>query len=530
MGRADHYRHGDNNVICDRCGFKYKASDLKREWNGLYTCKFDWEPRHPQDLIKSKHDDQRPSLSRPGAVDVFVPSAIPRANAWADQTVGRNITIQLDGSASSDVDDEILTYLWAQTAGITVVLSSTTSATPTFTSPIGFPAGIDELLTFSLVVNDSESDSPADTVVITVTANIIPIADAGINQSVVMETTAQLDGSASADPEGAPLTYLWSQTVGQTVVLDDNTLVNPSFPVPYIYVDETLTFSLVVNDAEDNSLADTVDVLLDIPTDAWDITTSALNGSYSPSGEGSAAVGLVFSAARDFSYVLYGSNDTIHQYDIGTKDDISTMSLVSPAQNFVTPNADPEDIHLGDGDTKLYILDRLATTVYQHSLSVAGDISTASVAADKSFNFGAVQINLRGMWFKPDGTKIYLSGGSASVRIWEWTLSTPWDISTMSSPQSKTTGANILAPYSVYVRPDGKRLYLGNEAGNVGHVYRFDLSTAWDITTMSGQIEFYNAFLTTREPSGIFFSPVGSTYWLADRNNAQVDEYTMGTP
>lgn len=76
MGRADHYVHGDNNTICDRCGRKYKASDLKREWNGLYTCPDDFEPRHPQDLIKSKHDDQRPSLSRPEGTDTFISTAI----------------------------------------------------------------------------------------------------------------------------------------------------------------------------------------------------------------------------------------------------------------------------------------------------------------------------------------------------------------------------------------------------------------------------------------------------------------------
>jgi len=84
VGRSDYYKHGDNNVICDRCGFKYKASQLRREWNGLWTCPFDWEPRHPQDLIKSKHDDQRPSLSRPGAEDIFIP-AVPFANAGIDQ-------------------------------------------------------------------------------------------------------------------------------------------------------------------------------------------------------------------------------------------------------------------------------------------------------------------------------------------------------------------------------------------------------------------------------------------------------------
>ena len=38
MGRADYYKHGDANAICDRCGFKFKHSELTREWTGLLVC------------------------------------------------------------------------------------------------------------------------------------------------------------------------------------------------------------------------------------------------------------------------------------------------------------------------------------------------------------------------------------------------------------------------------------------------------------------------------------------------------------
>lgn len=43
---------GDYNAICEVCGFKFKASQLKDRWDGLKVCKEDWEPRHPQDMIK----------------------------------------------------------------------------------------------------------------------------------------------------------------------------------------------------------------------------------------------------------------------------------------------------------------------------------------------------------------------------------------------------------------------------------------------------------------------------------------------
>lgn len=76
MGRADHYKHGDNNVICDICGFKYKASQVRKMWNGLYACPKDFNLRQPQDFVKAKHDDQRPAVSRPEQTDTFISTAI----------------------------------------------------------------------------------------------------------------------------------------------------------------------------------------------------------------------------------------------------------------------------------------------------------------------------------------------------------------------------------------------------------------------------------------------------------------------
>lgn len=58
MGNKDYLKLGDWNSICDICGFKYKASEMKKRWDGLMVCEFDWEMRHPQDFIRAVPDDQ----------------------------------------------------------------------------------------------------------------------------------------------------------------------------------------------------------------------------------------------------------------------------------------------------------------------------------------------------------------------------------------------------------------------------------------------------------------------------------------
>jgi hypothetical protein len=69
---ADTYRPGDNYVICQISGFKVRASETRRRWDGLIVAKRFWEPRHPQDFVRGRFDDQRPQVSVPEAADVFL--------------------------------------------------------------------------------------------------------------------------------------------------------------------------------------------------------------------------------------------------------------------------------------------------------------------------------------------------------------------------------------------------------------------------------------------------------------------------
>jgi len=78
MGHADYLRHGTYNGICDRCGSKFKFSDLKLEWDGLYVCTANgcWEPRQPQDYVKGVMDNMSVPVSRPDQPPVYIQDEI----------------------------------------------------------------------------------------------------------------------------------------------------------------------------------------------------------------------------------------------------------------------------------------------------------------------------------------------------------------------------------------------------------------------------------------------------------------------
>ena len=177
---------------------------------------------------------------------------VPVANAGPDISVNKGVLVYLDGSASADPEGNQLTYRWTAPAGIT--LSSTTVQKPTFTAP---DVTINTSYTFTLVVNDGIVDSPVDQVVITVqTVNRTPVANAGIDQSVNRGAVVSLDGMASSDPDGNPLTYKWTAPAG--IILSSVTASKPTFTAPNIIVNTSYTLTLVVNDGLIDSPADQV--------------------------------------------------------------------------------------------------------------------------------------------------------------------------------------------------------------------------------------------------------------------------------
>jgi rhodanese-related sulfurtransferase len=90
----------------------------------------------------------------------------PSADAGADQTVTEGDRVMLNGVFSSDPDDGIAAYQWAQTSGESVILSNNNEIQPTFIAPEVSADG--ESLVFTLTVTDKAGKSDTDETVIRV--------------------------------------------------------------------------------------------------------------------------------------------------------------------------------------------------------------------------------------------------------------------------------------------------------------------------------------------------------------------------
>lgn len=235
------YKNG--NVLEGKTSSNLVFETLMVDDSGLYTCK-----------VTNANVPNLTLESRAKKIIVVKENKIPIANAGVNQSVNEGVFVTLDGSTSSDGDNNPLTYFWTAPTGIT--LSSTTVAKPTFTAP---EVAVNTNYVFTLVVNDGMTNSPADYVTVTVNqVNKAPIANAGSDQSVNEGTTVSLDGSASLDPDNTTLTYLWKAPAG--IFLNSITAAKPTFTAPEVKKDSTLIFSLLVKDGVVNSLPSFVKV------------------------------------------------------------------------------------------------------------------------------------------------------------------------------------------------------------------------------------------------------------------------------
>lgn len=193
-------------------------------------------------------------------VNMTVLDVAPVANAGPDIIVDVAVGAALDARASTDGNGDALTFAWTKVSGPAGdTITGAGSSTPTIT----FAAT--GLYEYQVQVTSS-GGSDTDTVFVTVNsaADALPVADAGLDQSVQTNTLVTLTGAGSVDPDGGAIaTYAWTPVSGPPVALTGAGTVNPTFTPT---VSGAYVFQLVVTDDEtDTSLPDQVTVTVFAP-------------------------------------------------------------------------------------------------------------------------------------------------------------------------------------------------------------------------------------------------------------------------
>jgi len=173
----------------------------------------------------------------------------PFADAGEDRTITEGQWLRLDGTLSSDPDEDMLIFAWSVTSGPDFELSAADTAEPSFIAP---QVAQDTSIVFTLTVSDGEFTA-SDEVEVLVQARIEaagvgPVADAGADQTVDGGATVTLNGNDSSGDAGQTLSFQWSQLDGPGVTLTGGSSSSATFVAPAgLTADTALTFELLVH-------------------------------------------------------------------------------------------------------------------------------------------------------------------------------------------------------------------------------------------------------------------------------------------
>jgi hypothetical protein len=220
---------------------------------------------------------------------------------------------------------------------------------------------------------------------------------------------------------------------------------------------------------------------------------------------------------------MYHTNTTadVHEYNLSTAWDITSATF---AQTFdaISQVLSLQHVSFSPDGASMYLVCFTNDILYQYSLSTAWDISTASYAS-KSLNASTQEGQLRKAFFKTDGTKVFLTGSSGDA-VYEYSLSTAWDISTASYVATFSVSGQEGSPSSLFFNPDGTKMFLGGVATDA--IYQYSLSTAWDLSTASYDSISFSFSSQDTNPAGVFFKSDGSKMYLSGYGTDTIYQYS----
>lgn len=198
-------------------------------------------------------------------------------------------------------------------------------------------------------------------------------------------------------------------------------------------------------------------------------------------------------------------------------------------KKFQSTAVSPRGTDFRPNGTRLYVLGRSSENIIEYHLSEPWDITTAQYQREldtsdvmdsqtQSLN-ASHGIHIR----KSDGLKLYVVN---RTEIWEYTLSTAWNIATATQTGYKDLSSWHLRAHGVDFKSDGTVMFM--EDRFIGVVFQYNLSTPWDIETAT--LDYTYDVPVHQDLQGIQLHTNGSRMFLIDNGLREIHEFTISTP
>ena len=205
------------------------------------------------------------------------------------------------------------------------------------------------------------------------------------------------------------------------------------------------------------------------------------------------------------------STQSVIEYSLTTPFDVSTATNKKKTTLLINEGGvlsvidNPHAIEFNSDGTEMYVIRSDSGTrvsIEQFTLSTPWDSSTLSWTTYKDIKTGCfTSVQARGLDFKPDGTRVFVAS-QGNKKIAHYDLTTPWDISTATNQTCSAFAETNVR--NIQLSSDGKTLYLGGNTDD--DIKKYSLSTPYDVTTITLQSTTFSIASQTGEMRGFQFS------------------------
>jgi hypothetical protein len=218
--------------------------------------------------------------------------------------------------------------------------------------------------------------------------------------------------------------------------------------------------------------------------------------------------------------------------------DINTLGFMGKSPNYkwrAQTTSNSCGVFLKPDGTAFYIMSTDGI-LRRHNMPTAYDIGTAYYSQKVSISGGSTT---RGIVFKDDGLQFFYLDNNV---IKSYTLSTAWDLYTMSVASSNTLNVssnltNSNNSVSMNFKPDGTRVYVAESNGSTdNYIHQWTLSSAWNLTTAS-YANKSPVFENTSSPNvyfadrikGFSFKSDGSALYVTHNTNMRIGVWPLSS-
>lgn len=253
-----------------------------------------------------------------------------------------------------------------------------------------------------------------------------------------------------------------------------------------------------------------------------DVNSFTATGVQSVSIADSAPTDVAFSTDGTRMFALGDGSNRVYQYNLTTGFDVTTASYSSLFT--ASQESTPGGLAFNNDGTKMYIIGNTQDKVFQYSLSTAWD-GTSTSYDSVSFSVSTQDTFPESLTFNNDGTRMFVIG-RATKKVYQYDLSTAFDISTSVYNSVSSTVNQDQHPNDLAFNTEGTKMYMMGRGNS--NIYQYVLTTGFDVSTMSYNSKSFSVVNQEGVPRGLTFSADGTKCYVTGLATSKVWQYATG--